>query len=208
MNARIRLGLTIVAIAFLMTPCTFAHTSLERYVRETFFISLSAEHVDIRVHFTFPSALSLAERLCMDHDGDGVIAKEERQAYLDDVDAQAKDQLRLLVNGRVATLITLEDPSLDLQGAPGVEAHPHELRLAYFARIPQGFGLDSTIVLDSELWCGMPLMVSVSTDTAEGIRTRSRTAQGLVPPIQDGAPTCITEMRCTQWKPADNKQGR
>lgn len=196
-----------IALTCFAAPCTSAHTSLERYVRESIFISVSAENVDIRVRFSFPAALSLTERQSMDRDGDGAISKKEQETYLKAVQTRARDQLRLSLNGKTATLIALEDPLLDLQDAPGVEAHPHELCLAYFARIPKDFGIDGAISLDSGGWAGMPLMLSVFTETADGIRIRSTVSQGLMQPTEDGAMVRITEAHCTQWEPAGKRNG-
>jgi len=198
---------SIIILACFAAPCAFAHTSLERYVRESIFISVNARNVDIRIHFSFPAALSLIERQRMDRDGDGAISKKEEETYLHEVQARAENQLRLSLNGQSVALIPLEDPLLDLQDAAGIEAHPHELCLTYFARIPKDFGVDSTIALDSGLWAGMPRMVSVSTETADGIRIRSTSLQGLIPSSSDGGMVRITEAHCTQWKSVNRRNG-
>lgn len=204
-DAKVLCGLGIVC---LLSPCALAHTSLERYVRESVSISVSARNVDIRIQFSFPSTLSLLERQRMDRDGDGTISKKEQEDYLNDLQARAEQQVRLSMNGTAATLIPLEDPLLDLQDAPGSEPHPHELRLAYFARLPKDFGAGGTITLDSGLWTGLPLMISVATETGNGIRIRSRNSQGLMPPSKDGAMLRIADAQCTKWDPDNTRDGR
>ena len=185
-----------------------AHTSLERYVRETVSVSVGTENIDIRIQFSFPSDLSLAERQRMDRDGDGKISKQEKDAYLTDFQARAERLMRMTVNGKTLPLIPLEDTVLDLEDAPGVEAHPHELRLACFARMPKNFAVGGTIVLESGLWAEAPLMVAVSMETAGGIRFHAADTQGLRAPSEDGAMLRITEACCTQWESGNNKNGR
>jgi hypothetical protein len=197
-----------LAVAVLVPPCALAHTSLEHYVRESVSVSVGAANIDIKIQFSFAAELSLAERQRMDRDGDGKLSKEEKGAYLKDVEARAEGLLRLMVNGQAVPLIPLKEPVLDLEDAPGVEAHPHELGLAYFARMPKDLGVGGTIALDSGLWTDAPLMVAVSTETGQGIRLQSADTQGLRPPSTDGALLRITEARCTQWQPGNNKNGR
>jgi hypothetical protein len=169
---------------------------------------VGAANIDVKIQFSFPADLSLAERQRMDHDGDAKLSKEEKAAYLKDIQARAEQLLRLTVNGQAVLLIPLKDPVLDLEDAPGVEAHPHELSLACFARMPKDFCVGGAIALDSGLWTDAPLMVSVSTETGAGIRLHAADTQGLRPPSADGAMLRIAEARCTQWEPANNKNGR
>ena len=177
-------------------------------MRESVSISVGTANIDIKIQFSFPADLSLAERQRMDHDGDGRLSKEEKGAYLKDIQARAEQKLRLTVNGLDLLLIPLKDPVLDLEDAPGVEAHPHELSLTYFARMPKDFGVGGTIALDSGLWTEAPLMVSVAMQTEKGIRFHAADTQGLRPPSTDGAMLRITEARCTQWEPGNNENGR
>ncbi len=203
----VSLGWVLAMVCF-VSPCALAHTSLERYVRECVSISVGVENIDVRIQFSFPADLSLAERRLMDRDGDGKVSKGEKEAYLNDVQTRAEQLLRLSVNGQAVLLIPLEDPVLDLQDEPGIEAHPHELRLAYFARMPKAFGVDGTIALDSGLWTETPLMVSVSMEGAAGIHFHAVDTQGLREPSKDGALFRITEARCAQWEPRNDKHGR
>ncbi len=198
----------VLAMECFVPQCASAHTSLEGYVRESVSVSVGAVNIDIAIQFSFPAALSLAERQLMDRDGDGKLSKQERETYLNGVQARAEQQLRLSVNGQAAMLMPLEDPVLDLQDAPDVEAHPHALRLAWFARVPQGFGLGGTVALDCGLWTDAPLLVSVSTDGADGIRFQTVDAQGLRPPSKGVAEFRITEARCTLWQPGGGRNGR
>ena len=185
----------------------FGHSSLEAYVRENVFISVNASNIDIRIQFSFPADLSLVERKRMDRDGTGAISAEERIAYLKEIEDGAEKMMRITVNGQDAALIPLEDPVLDLQDAPGVEAHPHELRLAYFARLPKDFGVGSAVALDSGLWADTPLLVSVSMEGAKGIRFQRVDLQGLRQASEDGMLFRITEARCVLWEP-DDTSGR
>ncbi len=197
-----------IAAALLLPPFALAHTSLEHYVREGISISVGAANIDIKIQFSFPADLSLAERQRMNRDGDGKLSRDETASYLKNIQARAEQLLRLTVNGQAVTLIPLRDPVLDLGDAPGVEAHPHELNLAYFARMPKDFGVGGTIALDSGLWADAPLMVSAATEAAKGIRFHAADTQGLRPPSTDGAMLRITEARCTQWESGSNKNGR
>ena len=194
-------------MACFAAPCALAHTSLERYARESVCISVGAGNIDVRIQFSFPAVLSLAERKLMDQDGDGKISKTEIVAYLNGVQARAEQLLRMSIDGQAVPLIALEDPVLDLQDAPGVEAHPHELRLACFARVPKTFGVGSTVALDSGLWTDAPLMVAVSTEGADGIRLYTVGTQGLRQPSTSGSIFRIIEARCAQWEPASNTNG-
>ena len=144
----------------------------------------------------------------MDGNGDGNLSKAEQEQYLNDIQLRAEQLLRLSVDGEAVLLIPLEEPRLDLQDAPGVEAHPHALSLAYFARVPETFGVGSTIALDSGLWTGTPLMVSVSTEGLAGIRLQSVDAQGLKQSSEMAALFRVTEARCTRWAGAQQDYGR
>ena len=177
-------------------------------MRESVAISVGTQNIDIQLHFSFPSALSLSERQRMDRDADGRLSKQERKAYLAKVVTRAEEQLRLSFAGKAATLIPLEDPVLDLQDAPDVEAHPHELKLAYFARVPESFGDGGTFTLDSGMWTELPLMVSVAVESAPGIRFHTADAQGLRPPSKGEASFRITEARCVLWQDGNKKDGR
>ena len=127
--------------------------------------------------------------------------------YLDNIQARTERLLRLSVNGHSVILIPLADPVLDLQDAPDVEVHPHELRLAYFARVPKDFGVGGTIALDSDLWTDAPLMVSAASEGADGIRFQTVDKKGLRPPSKDGAVFRVTEAHCTLWEHDSNKNG-
>jgi hypothetical protein len=198
----------VVAAAWVLQVSAFAHTSLEAYIRENVFISATTENIDIRIQFNFPAQLSLAERKLMDSDGNGEFSSEERKNYLRQITERADKALRLTLDGQVTVLIPLEDPVLDLQDAPGVEAHPHELRLTYFARIPKTFGIGSTIALDSRLWADTPLLVSVSMEDANGIRFQRVDAQGLRQPSKEDTLYRIMEARCTEWNLGGGTNGR
>jgi len=195
-------------MAALVPPCALAHTSLEKYVRESVSIFVGAGNIDIRLHFSFPADLSLAERKRMDRDGDGKLSEGEKGAYLKGLDGKVEQGLRLVVNGQAALLIPLKDAVLDLSDAPGVEAHPHELNLSYFARVPKDFGTGGTFTLDSILWTDVPLMMAVSLETAAGIRFHAADAQGLRPPSKDDTAFRIMDAACTQWEPRGNTNGR
>lgn len=198
----------VAAFACLAPSSAWAHTSLEKYLRESVHISVSAGNVDITMQFSFPADLSLTERRRMDGDQDGRVSKDEQSVYLKQIEAQAERLLRLSVGGQAATLIPLDDPKLDLQDTDRAEAHSHELRLAYFARIPEGFGVGGMIALDSGLWTNIPLMVSVSTEGADGIRFQTRDAKGLRAPEKTDSLFRVTEARCTKWDPVNHKKGR
>jgi hypothetical protein len=198
----------VFALGCLVSHCAVAHTSLEAYVRENISISVGRENIDVRIQFSFPADLSLKERQTMDRDGNGKLSKEEKAAYLDDIQAQAERLLQLSINGTRATLIPLADPELDLEDASNVEDHPHELRLAYFARVPKDFGVGGAITLDSGLWTNAPLMVSVATAGADGTRFQTTDKKGLRPPSKDAALFRVTEARCTRWEFDSTKNGR
>lgn len=191
-----------------MQPWASAHTSLEKYLRQEVSVAVGAHHIDVRLHWVFPSDISLKERRLMDADGDGALSSEEKSGYLNALQERAEKQVRLLVDGQAMMLIPLEDPVLDLQGAPGIEAHPHELRLAWFVRVPATFGVGGTIAVESELWTDRPLMLSVTTETVSGIHLKKTEAKGLRYPKQD-TPVCrLLEARCTAWSPGSVERER
>ena len=198
----------VVAIACSISQRALAHTSLEHYVRESLFISVGTENVDVKIQFSFPASLSLVERKFMDQDGNGTLSKEEQGNYLKNIQARAEKQLRFSINGQSTMLIPLEEPVLDLQDTQKIEAHPHELRLAYFARLPQTFGVGGTFTLDSGLWPDMPLLISVSFEGEEGIRFQMLGKQGLRQPSTNDTSSSVIEARCTQWNPGSKKNGR
>lgn len=200
-------GWTVFATGF-VSQCALAHVSLEEYVRQAVAMSVDATNIDISFQFSFPSSLSHQERKRMDTDGDGVLRKKDREAYLAEVTEQASKALKLIVDGQALALIPLAEPVLDLQGAEGVEAHPHELRLEFFARIPATFGVDSRLTLDSGLWADLPMMVSISAQGEDGIRLRVSETQGLLHPSAGGAMFRLMEARCTRWNNSGVKRAR
>jgi len=197
----------ILALGCLVPSYAFAHTSLEAYVRETIGISVGGQNIDIKIQFSFPSELSLKERRTMDRDGNGKLSKEEKALYLDGVQRQVDELLQLSINGKRAALIPLADPEIDLEDAPDVEKHLHELRLSYFARVPQDFGVGSTIALDSGLWTIAPLMVSVATEGVEGVRFHATDKKGLRPPSKTATVFRVVEARCTRWENDSRRDG-
>ncbi len=193
--------------AFMQT-WAFAHTSLEKYIRQEVSVSMRDGTLDVRLQCVFPSDISLTERRHMDTNGDGVLSSDEKAAYLHDLQERAEKQVRILFNDKVMVLIPLEEPVLDLQDATGVEAHPHEIRLAWFVRVPESFGVGGRIVIESEWWTDRPLMISVRTDVAQGIRLKKTEAKGLRYPKQD-EPVCrLLEAQCTAWSPGNVNRER
>ncbi len=199
--------------AIAVTMCLFswahAHTSLEHYIREDVAISVGQDNVDIRIQFEFPAAYSLVERKAMDTDRDGKLTSAERRAYLLVVAQRAERQLLLKMDGKEVLLIPLEDPVVDLLDEPSAEAHPHVLRLAYFARTPKDFGQSHALSLDSALWADGPLLLSVSFEASEGIRMRAvDAARGLQNPCPQGTMLHVATLACDQWIPRNKLNGR
>ncbi len=185
----------LVVMACLASACAIAHTSLEQYLRESVAVSVAADNIDITIQFAFPADPSHAERQGMDRDKNGAISKEEREAYLVEIQERADRLLHLTINGQPLPLIPLEDPRLDLQDAPGVARHPHALRLTYFARTPKSPAAGDTLRLDSGLWAELPRMISVAVEAEQGMPIHAKNTQGLIPAAKENTPTCMTEIK-------------
>jgi hypothetical protein len=198
----------VLVMACFTSSFALAHTSLENYVRESVLVTVGPGNVDIRINFSFPAGLSIAERKLMDKDGDGKVSKDEQETYLSDLQTRAEQLLRLSINGQATSLIPLDDPALDLQDTRQAEPHSHELQLAYFARVPKDFGVGDTITLDSGLWTDVPLMVSVSREGTDGIRINTVNKQGLRPPSKKDTMFRIVDARCTQRDCDSKKNGK
>ncbi len=196
-----------VSLTVLVADSAMGHTSLEQYIRQTFSISLGPENVDVIIELSFPPELSLGERRRMDADSNQAISAQERETYLKLLQERAETLLDLSVDGKSLALIPLQEPELDLQDAPGVEAHPHGLRLVFFARTPKEFKAGSVLRLKSGLWLDAPRMMSAATETAHGVRLRSTHAKGLMPPSKETALLPVSESQCLEWSPVSPTNG-
>lgn len=195
--------LVMVLFPAFMQTGAFAHTSLEKYIRQEVSVAIREGTLDVKLQCVFPSDISLTERRHMDANGDGELSSDEKAAYLHDIQERAEKQVRILFNDKVMVLIPLEEPVLDLQDATGVEAHPHEIRLAWFVRVPESFGVGGRLVIESEWWTNRPLLLSVRTDVAQGIRLKKTEAKGLRYQKQDVSVCRLLEARCTAWSPGN-----
>ena len=175
-----RNGLTGVIAAFIVSLLpAYAHVELEQYLQQRVTVAVTPVNIDITIEFLFTSPVSLAERTRIDTNGDGTLSQDERQAYLEAIAERAEQGLSLRVDGERCPLTPLYDAELDFFDSKEIEAHPHVLRLAYFARTPKSFDQGSTLTLDSRLWVDAPILVAASIRGKDGIELSAAPNPGL-----------------------------
>ncbi len=169
-----------LAGVFLFVVCPVrAHVELEQYLQQRVTAIVTPANVDITLELLFTSPVSLEERHKIDADMDGVLSGEEVEDYLDAVAAEAEEGITLRVDGIPLHLVPLHDLELDFLDSSGVEAHPHVLRLYFFARTPETFHAGSTLSLDSTLWTDAPSLVASTVYGENGIEMNGAPNPGL-----------------------------
>ncbi len=190
-----------VAVCFSGALVTaFAHVELEKYLQQRVTAVVGPTNIDLTVEFLFTSPMSLAARRLIDANGDDTLSSGERRAYLKTVLDRAASQLTLRVDGKPCSLTPLYDPELNLLDSKDLEAHPHVLRLFYFARTPATFGKGSTIVLDNGLWADMPTLVASSVRGKGGIVMSAAANPGLKRPSKLTKTIRVLDATCASFK--------
>jgi hypothetical protein len=193
-NRRAALGV-VAAFTVYLYPA-HAHVELEQYSQQRVNAVVGTANVDITVEFRFTGPASLFQRKQMDTNGDGALSEEERQEYLTTIANQAEEGLRLQIDEKPCALIPLYDPELDILDSTGIEAHPHVLRLHYFARTPESLHVGSTILLDSHMWTDTPWLVASSVHGSDGIEISGAPNPGLRRPSKEPKSIRVLEAKC------------
>lgn len=154
-------------LLLLAAPLAFAHPESGDYLQHRIELSAKADHIVLTVEITFDAKRSYEERRKIDADKDGRFSNAERNAYFDQIDAEADKQLQLSINGKAVTLVPLYDPELDLYNSHDAERHPHVLRLTYFAEVKCIPG-DAVTVVDG-LWPNEPAIMLLDENAGAGV---------------------------------------
>ncbi|GMV92273.1 MAG: hypothetical protein AMXMBFR82_20510 [Candidatus Hydrogenedentota bacterium] len=174
-----------LAGVFLFVVCPVrAHVELEQYLQQRVTAIVTPANVDITLELLFTSPVSREERHKIDADLDGVLSGDEVKDYLDAVASEAERGITLRIDGIPLPLIPLHDAELDFLDSSGVEAHPHVLRLFFFARTPESFHTGSTLSLDSTLWTDAPSLVASTVYGENGIEMNGAPNPGLRRPSE------------------------
>ena len=142
-----------------------AHDLFTAYVQHGVHLTVGARNVDLTLDLTFFEEWSARERLVMDTDGNGRIARSEVEAYVKQLAPQVFRQVKLRVAGRELDLVPLYDPEIDLLANDKVGPGHHRLRLFFFAPTPPALRAGDEIVVEDSLW---PLVKAIGTPQAEG----------------------------------------
>lgn len=191
-----RAALGVVAALTIYVCPAHAHVELAQYSQQRVDAVVSPANVDITVEFRFAGLVSLAQRKQMDTNGDDMLSEDECQAYLTTVADRAEEGLTLHIDGKICALIPLHNPELDFLDSTGIEAHPHVLRLHYFARTPESFHAGSTLTLDSHMWTDAPWLVASSVHGSDGIEISGAPNPGLRRPSKESKSIRVLDAKC------------
>jgi hypothetical protein len=125
-------------------------------------VQADSNYIDVTVELFFQAHRSEDERWLMDGDFDGRITNDEIYKYLKYRTEQFKRGLQLTVNGHRLRVMTLYPPGLRLYNTDVIANQPLELKLYYFARVPEGLQANSVITLKDSLWKSAPALYSLS----------------------------------------------
>lgn len=161
--------LGITGIFFTVLTSASAHVELEKYLQQRVTTTVSRTNVDITIEVLFTGSASLNERRLMDADGDGTLSSSETQEYLKAIALAAESKVVLRADGKQCAMTPLYDAELDFLDSAGIVAHPHVLRLYFFARTPESFHAGTSLTLDSMLWADAPSLIASTVRGEEGI---------------------------------------
>ena len=168
----------LVAVGVVTGAVAVAHESSSHSVRHDVLITAGPRNIDVQVELTFYEGLSMQERTRMDADEDSRISRAEAESYVAELAGVVRDAVVLRIDGRALPLLPLHEPELDLLGRKRPTAHPHRLRLSFFARTPAWFAEGSVITVEEGLWAEKPSIRSIDAvgdDGVEvGIESRNR----------------------------------
>jgi hypothetical protein len=191
-----RAALGVVA-AFTVYVCpAHAHVELAQYSQQRVNAVVGPANVDITVEFRFTGPVSLSQRKQIDTNEDGALSEDERQEYLTTIVDQAEAGLTLHIDGKICALIPLHDPELDFLDSTDIEAHPHALRLHYFARTPETLHVGSALTLDSYMWTDTPWLVASSVRGSDGIEISGAPNPGLRRPSKESKSIRVLDAKC------------
>jgi hypothetical protein len=114
----------------------------------------------------------------------------------------------LRIDGVPCVLTSLHDPELNFLDSEDLEAHPHVLRLFYFARTPGSFERGSTLAVDSRLWTDGPSLVASSVRGADGIEVHGSPNPGLKRPSEKSKSIRVLEATCVSERRVKGEEAK
>jgi hypothetical protein len=142
-----------------------AHDLFAAYIQHSVSLTVGARHIDLTLDVTFFEEPSARERVVMDADANGFIARSELESYARKLAPQLAQQVSLRVAGQTLPLVPLYTPEIDLLGQDKVGPAHHRLRLFFFASTPRTLRAGADIVVEDRLW---PDTKALGTLQAEG----------------------------------------
>jgi len=163
------------------TPPIGAHDFLTGYVQHRVELTVGAKHIDVTLRLTFFEDGSEHERRHMDSNNDGRLSRAEVQSYAEEVELTSEKNVKLEIDGRPVSLITLYPPDVDLLGESRVGRERHVLTLHLFARTPAELGAGAEVRIQDELWPELRAIPSLHVAGRDGSRLEpNRTIHGVL----------------------------